>query len=82
MPLYEFSCRSCAEQFEALIRSNEVGVSCPQCGSTDVERLLSMFAVSSEATRQANLARARQANAKQAEEKRRADRDEEKHHHH
>jgi putative FmdB family regulatory protein len=49
MPLYEFRCRDCDSEFELLVRSG-VDPRCPSCGSGSLERLLSMFAVSSEGT--------------------------------
>ncbi|MDB4876645.1 MAG: hypothetical protein JWM41_3091 [Gemmatimonadetes bacterium] len=50
MPLYDYSCRACAHQFEALVRGAKVPV-CPECKSEDLERLLSMPVVKSETTR-------------------------------
>ena len=45
MPIYEFRCDACAEQFEELLRTrDEARVSCPHCGSTSVTRLFSLFA--------------------------------------
>ena len=45
MPLYEFSCTDCGEQYEELARYDEKGVyegvQCPQCGSAKKERLMS-----------------------------------------
>jgi putative FmdB family regulatory protein len=58
MPVYEFRCRSCEAEFEVLVRSGDVPA-CPSCGGRDLERLLSMFAVSSAARSQASLAAAR-----------------------
>ena len=52
MPLYEYCCRSCGRTFEALVRANDVPA-CPECAGTDLERLLSLFAVDSEGTRDA-----------------------------
>jgi putative FmdB family regulatory protein len=49
MPLFEYRCRTCESQFELLIRGSAVPV-CPSCGSTSLEKMLSMFAVSSEGT--------------------------------
>lgn len=49
MPLFEYRCLACDSQFELLIRGAAVPV-CPTCGATSLERLLSMFAVSSEGT--------------------------------
>ena len=58
MPLYEYQCRGCGHQFEALILPKTTAV-CPECQGEDLERMLSMFAVSSDHTRQANLKSAR-----------------------
>jgi putative FmdB family regulatory protein len=46
MPLYEFKCRGCGEQFEGLVRSGETPA-CPACKSLDLERLISTFGVNS-----------------------------------
>ena len=81
MPLYEFRCRSCGHQFEALVRPPEVPT-CEHCHGTELERLLSMFAVSSESTRQASLSRAREANKKVLRDKAIADQEEIEHHRH
>jgi putative FmdB family regulatory protein len=43
MPLYEYACKACDREFEVLVRSHEMP-GCPSCGSTDLERLLSVFA--------------------------------------
>jgi putative FmdB family regulatory protein len=81
MPLYEFRCLACGHEFEALVRSPETPT-CENCHSTELERLLSMFAVSSEGTRQASLNRARQANKKVLRDKAIADQEEIDHHRH
>ena len=44
MPIYEYRCESCAERFEELVRRPDDTVACPQCGGTEAERLLSVFA--------------------------------------
>ena len=44
MPLYEYSCRSCSNAFEALVRSSDQPT-CPACGSTDLTRLMSVVSV-------------------------------------
>ena len=49
MPLYEYRCAGCGSEFELLIRGAAAPV-CPSCGGVDLERVLSMFAVSSEGT--------------------------------
>src|SRR4051794_41807311 len=44
MPMYEYVCMKCEEHFEELVRSDE-DVTCPQCGTTNVSRQLSTFAM-------------------------------------
>jgi putative FmdB family regulatory protein len=60
MPIYEYHCRQCAQQFELLVLKNTV-VECPSCQSGDLEQLLSGFAVSSDGIRSANARAARRA---------------------
>lgn len=45
MPIYEFRCCSCGEQFEAYCSLSERfgGLKCPRCGQQRLERLLSSF---------------------------------------
>ncbi len=52
MPLYDFQCKNCHHEFEALVRTGDVP-QCPACQSRDLERLLSAFAVDSADRRQA-----------------------------
>lgn len=56
MPVYEYTCKSCNKSFEKLLRtmSDEV-VPCPSCGSKKTERQLSVFAVSAESSKGADL---------------------------
>jgi putative FmdB family regulatory protein len=53
MPLYEFRCKNCEHEFEALVRTGDV-TQCPSCHRQDLERLLSIFAVDSAERRQAS----------------------------
>ena len=75
MPLYEFKCLDCGHLFELLIMKSAQTVRCPGCESESVERLLSLFAVSSESSRQASTAKAyaynNTLNAKQEPDKQR-----------
>jgi putative FmdB family regulatory protein len=48
MPIYEYQCRNCANEFELLILKSSPAPACPSCQSEDIEQLLSGFAVSSE----------------------------------
>ncbi len=45
MPIYEYKCKKCSRDFEALVRSDTVA-ECPTCHSRDLEKLLSVFATS------------------------------------
>ena len=50
MPIYEYTCKSCGHEFEALVRGNQTPT-CAQCGKPDLERRFSLPSVSSESTR-------------------------------
>jgi putative FmdB family regulatory protein len=43
MPIYEYACNQCGQEFETLIRSDTVP-GCPNCHSTSLEKKLSVFA--------------------------------------
>ena len=47
MPIYEFDCHDCGDQFESLVLSFSKidGVSCPECESNNVHKKISTFAV-------------------------------------
>ena len=45
MPIFEYVCKECQHQFEALVYGNEKA-SCPKCQSKKLETQLSVFAVS------------------------------------
>ena len=44
MPLYEYECRGCGRRFEYLTREAQAP-DCPSCHGSDLEKLLSVFAV-------------------------------------
>lgn len=41
MPIYEYACGKCQEEFELLIRASETP-RCPMCGSLDLDKQLSV----------------------------------------
>jgi putative FmdB family regulatory protein len=54
MPLFDFVCRTCHHEFEALVRPQDTEPpTCKSCGGRDLEKQLSTFAVDSAALRQA-----------------------------
>ena len=48
MPIYEFRCCNCCEEFETLVFNSNEKVTCPKCEGDKVERLMSGFAHKSE----------------------------------
>ncbi|MBI5760043.1 MAG: zinc ribbon domain-containing protein [Planctomycetales bacterium] len=50
MPLFEYRCPTCDHDFELLVRGRDVPT-CPDCGTRDVEKLLSVAAAPSSSGR-------------------------------
>lgn len=46
MPMFEYRCNRCGREFERLVIGNRE-VDCPGCGSADLRKLFSVFAVKS-----------------------------------
>jgi putative FmdB family regulatory protein len=51
MPIYEYTCKDCGKSFEKLVRTmsdanggRRGGIVCPECGSKNAARALSVFA--------------------------------------
>lgn len=46
MPLYEYHCNECGEEFEKMVRFSETDRSqvCPQCQGSDTKKKISSFA--------------------------------------
>lgn len=56
MPILEYACHACGRHFDKLIRnvSAPLEITCPSCGASDVQRLMSAFAVSGTERRNAS----------------------------
>jgi putative FmdB family regulatory protein len=74
MPLYEYRCRACANQFEVLVRPGDTPA-CPSCASTDLDKQLSNIAVKSDSTHALALKAARQRDARRGAEHARVQRE-------
>ena len=85
MPIYEYECRTCQLRFERLARPTatcpDTKTFCPKCHGENVQQLVSLFALSSDGTRQKNLQHGRKLAQKDQTEKQRADIEETQHHH-
>jgi putative FmdB family regulatory protein len=46
MPIYEYVCRDCSKDFEAIVASGkrDEGTACPECGGQKVARKISLMA--------------------------------------
>jgi putative FmdB family regulatory protein len=48
MPIYEYTCSTCAHRFEELVSADgRTLVACPECASSEVTKLFSSFAMRS-----------------------------------
>jgi putative FmdB family regulatory protein len=45
MPIYEYRCGGCGRKVSLLVRRASTPLACPQCGSADLNRLFSTFAM-------------------------------------
>ncbi len=41
MPIYEYKCENCNEEFEALVFRSDETPSCPSCKGEDIKRMMS-----------------------------------------
>jgi|CXWL01.1.fsa_nt_gi putative FmdB family regulatory protein len=60
MPIYEYECRACHQEFELIVLKDTV-IACPSCKGQDLERLLSGFSVNTAEMSQARVKAARHA---------------------
>jgi putative FmdB family regulatory protein len=44
MPIFEYRCTACSEDFEKLVFVTTTQINCPRCGSADVNKKFSVFA--------------------------------------
>ena len=94
MPIYEYKCAACGHEFERLVRPlgttptasttpttppDEAG--CPSCHGQHLERVRSLFAVSSEGTRQQHRSQGRKLAQKDLREQKHAEMEAVVHHH-
>ena len=80
MPIFEYQCRGCGHEFEALVLSTTPPPICPQCKSADLEKLLSTASVSTDGIRQANALKSRQQQIAKRKDKVIADEEHRLHH--
>ena len=45
MPIFEYQCRECGSKFERIVTNGSTQVTCKNCSSRKVDKLLSVFAV-------------------------------------
>jgi len=48
MPMYEYRCAGCGQEFERYLPTVGAAVTCPACAGSDVRRKLSLFAMKSD----------------------------------
>ena len=50
MPIYEYHCLKCDNNFEEIVFSSTEEVTCPECDETKIEKLMSGFSYKSDST--------------------------------
>lgn len=68
MPIFEYSCKACGNEFEALVRGEKVPA-CPACESTELEKLLSLPRIKSDTTRGLAMRAAKRRDKAQSQER-------------
>ncbi len=48
MPIFEYRCSACADEFEHLVLNSSPVPECPSCGSQDLEKMMSISSVSTD----------------------------------
>ena len=68
MPIFEYICSACEHPFEFFVRGSRTPA-CPECGSEELEKQLSLPRVQSDGTRSRSLASAKKRDARLANER-------------
>jgi putative FmdB family regulatory protein len=79
MPIFEYRCKQCGNEFEQIVLARDPEPTCPACQSSNLEKLLSPSAVTSLDTRKRNWKDKERKESKVRMEK---DRSEDHHHDH
>jgi putative FmdB family regulatory protein len=79
MPLFDYACGNCENEFELLVL-RKAEPKCPSCGSSNLEKKLSLSAVKSDGTHARALRAAKQRDARVGAERVHAQREYEKNH--
>lgn len=69
MPIFEYRCSACGDQFERLILRSSPTPQCPSCQGSELEKVVSLTAVSSDHSRESALRGAKQRVGKLRHEK-------------
>jgi putative FmdB family regulatory protein len=80
MPIFEYACKTCSKEFEALVLPTTGAPKCPACNGVDLEKLISRPAIKSETTHGLAMKAAKKRDKIQGSEKAREQREYELHH--
>ena len=80
MPIFEYSCKQCGKEFEALVLPTTSAPACPACHGVELEKLISSPAIKSESTHALAMKAAKVRDKKAGAEKAREQREYELHH--
>ncbi|MCA0377443.1 MAG: zinc ribbon domain-containing protein [Gemmatimonadetes bacterium] len=72
MPMFDFVCTACQHEFEALVRNLSTGPTtpaCPACGSTALEKRVTLPAIKTSGTHAKAMAAAKRRDQRQGQER-------------